>query len=115
MFNTTTFTEQTGKITQTLRAVSINATPEELAAFAGNVESMQGGFGGTFQQLENTVRAETFSISRVPVAPHVDLIGRQPRRVSSSGGSGRRPRSSSAPSIRTVRRLCSDRSSDGSG
>lgn len=67
--NTVTFTEQDGKTTLTLRAVPIDATAEELAAFASNFKSMQGGFGGTYQQLEDALRADTLSLSRVFDAP----------------------------------------------
>jgi uncharacterized protein YndB with AHSA1/START domain len=61
--NTVTFTEQDGKTTLTLRAVPIDAKPEELAAFASNFKSMQGGFGGTYQQLEDTLREDTLCSS----------------------------------------------------
>jgi len=52
ILNKLTFTEQCGKTTLTLRGGSLNATAEELATFEGMFPSLQQGFGGTFDQLE---------------------------------------------------------------
>ena len=51
MENTVTFTEHAGKTTVTLHSVPHNASDEERAFFEGMFASMQGGFGGTFDQL----------------------------------------------------------------
>ena len=52
VFNVVTFTEKDGETTVTLRGGPINASAAELAMFAGMFDSMRGGFGGTFDQLE---------------------------------------------------------------
>ena len=49
--NTLTLTESGGKTTLTLRGAPLNATPEERQFFASMHDSMQQGFGGTFDQL----------------------------------------------------------------
>jgi len=51
VYNVLTFEEAGGKTTITLRGGPINATPEEVATFAGHRSSMEQGFGGTFDQL----------------------------------------------------------------
>ena len=51
ILNTLTLTEENGKTRLTLRGVPINATPEEQEFFASMHDSMQQGFGGTFDQL----------------------------------------------------------------
>jgi uncharacterized protein YndB with AHSA1/START domain len=51
ILNTVTLTEHEGSTTLTLKGEPINATSEELKAFADMHESMQQGFGGTFDQL----------------------------------------------------------------
>lgn len=50
--NTVTFSESGGATTMTLRSVPVRATAEEISFFEGLSESMQQGFGGTFDQLE---------------------------------------------------------------
>jgi uncharacterized protein YndB with AHSA1/START domain len=52
MINTLTLTEHAGKTTVTLRAAAYQATDEERATFKAGHASMQGGFSGTFDQLE---------------------------------------------------------------
>jgi len=52
ILNTITLEEQSGKTVLHLRSVPINATPEEQATFDGMFESMEMGYGGTFDQLE---------------------------------------------------------------
>lgn len=52
MQTTSTFSEQDGKTTLTLRVVAVNASEEEQRTFNEGFRSMQGGFGGTFDQLE---------------------------------------------------------------
>lgn len=52
VLNHLTFTEQDGKTTIELRGGPINASQEEIDTFAGMHESMRGGFGGTFDQLD---------------------------------------------------------------
>jgi uncharacterized protein YndB with AHSA1/START domain len=52
ILNTLTLTEENGKTRLELRGKPINATPEEEAFFASMHDSMQQGFGGTFEQLE---------------------------------------------------------------
>jgi uncharacterized protein YndB with AHSA1/START domain len=51
VLNVVTLAEQGGKTTLTLRGSPINATDEERKTFAGMFDSMQKGFGGTFDQL----------------------------------------------------------------
>ncbi|MDQ0196619.1 SRPBCC family protein [Paenibacillus wynnii] len=51
ILNTVTFTENEGKTTLTLRGGPLNATEEELIFYRGMFESMEQGFGGTFDQL----------------------------------------------------------------
>jgi uncharacterized protein YndB with AHSA1/START domain len=51
VFNTVVFTEQGDKTLMTLRGGPINALPAERARFASIFESMQQGFGGTFDRL----------------------------------------------------------------
>jgi uncharacterized protein YndB with AHSA1/START domain len=52
MINTLTLTEHNGKTTVTLRAGAYAATEEERATFKAGHQSMQGGFSGTFDQLD---------------------------------------------------------------
>ena len=52
ILNVLTLTEHEGKTLLTLRGGPIDATEEEYKAFEGMRESMQGGFKGTFDQLE---------------------------------------------------------------
>lgn len=56
VLNNMTFTEEDGKTTLTLVGGPINATAEECQTFANNHKSMQGGFSGTFEQLEAYLR-----------------------------------------------------------
>jgi uncharacterized protein YndB with AHSA1/START domain len=51
ILNTATFEEQDGKTVLTITGRPINATPEEEATYHANHASMEGGFGGTYQQL----------------------------------------------------------------
>jgi uncharacterized protein YndB with AHSA1/START domain len=51
ILNNFTFTEHEGRTTLTLRGRPINATEEEHKTFADMHESMQEGYGGTFDQL----------------------------------------------------------------
>jgi uncharacterized protein YndB with AHSA1/START domain len=52
MINTLTLTERDGKTTLTLRGGAYEATEEERATYKAGHASMQGGFSGTFDQLE---------------------------------------------------------------
>ena len=52
ILNTLTLVEQSGKTTMTLSGGPINATAEELEAYASMIGSMQQGFGGTFDRLD---------------------------------------------------------------
>jgi len=52
MRNTLTLTERDGKTTVTLCVAAHAATAEERATFKAGRKSMEGGFGGTFDQLE---------------------------------------------------------------
>jgi len=52
VLNTLTLDERDGRTTLTLRGGPINATEEELQAFAAGVAGMRQGFNGTFGQLE---------------------------------------------------------------
>jgi uncharacterized protein YndB with AHSA1/START domain len=51
--STTTFAEEAGKTTITLRWSPHNASAEEAALFAASHASMNGGWGGTMEQLEH--------------------------------------------------------------
>jgi uncharacterized protein YndB with AHSA1/START domain len=51
VLNVMTLAEEGGKTTLTLRGGPINATEEERALFASQTNSMQQGFGGTFDKL----------------------------------------------------------------
>jgi uncharacterized protein YndB with AHSA1/START domain len=59
VLNTLTLTEQDGKTTLTLRGSPVNATEEERKTFEAGFESMQQGFKGTLDQLENYLARET--------------------------------------------------------
>ncbi len=50
--NNLTLTEDNGKTTVALRGGPINATAEERAFYEGMFGSMQQGFSGTFDQLD---------------------------------------------------------------
>jgi uncharacterized protein YndB with AHSA1/START domain len=52
VLNAMTFAEQGGKTTIDLRGGPINATEDERKMFAGMHDSMRGGFGGTFDKLD---------------------------------------------------------------
>ena len=53
VLNTIAFSEHEGKTTLTLTALPLNATDEEGRTFEGGFESMQQGFGGTFDGLQD--------------------------------------------------------------
>ena len=55
VLNTLTLTEHAGKTTLTLRGGPVNATDEERKTFEAGFESMEKGFGGTFDQLAEYV------------------------------------------------------------
>lgn len=50
--NEVTFTDNNGTTTLTITSQPFNATDEEVSFFEGMFESMEQGFGGTFDQLE---------------------------------------------------------------
>ncbi|MBS1493224.1 MAG: SRPBCC domain-containing protein [Bacteroidetes bacterium] len=52
ILNVMTLSENNGKTTLTLKGGPVNANAEELAAFESNRKSMQQGFAGTFEKLE---------------------------------------------------------------
>lgn len=52
MENTVNFSEHAGKTTINLHSLPFNASDEERMFFEGMFASMQGGYGGTFEQLE---------------------------------------------------------------
>jgi len=52
VLNVMTFTENEGKTTIRIEGIPINATEAEIDAFASNHKSMQQGFTGTMNQLE---------------------------------------------------------------
>ena len=58
ILNTLTLAEHDGRTTLTLRGGPINATAEELRAFEAGRAGMQGGFAGTFQQLDRYLAEE---------------------------------------------------------
>lgn len=51
MLTTITLVEESGKTTVTVESVAYNATEAQRKVFTGNHPSMQGGWGGTFDQL----------------------------------------------------------------
>ena len=51
MLNIVTFTERDGRTTVTLRGRPVNATDEERATYVAGFESMQAGFGASFDGL----------------------------------------------------------------
>ena len=55
--NTVTFAEEGGKTRLTLRGMPQEAGAEEIKTFAGNRDSMKGGFTGTMEQLEAYLKA----------------------------------------------------------
>ena len=57
MLNTMTLTEQAGKTTLNLRSVPFGASPEERAFFVGAFDSLRQGFGGTYDQLADYLKA----------------------------------------------------------
>jgi uncharacterized protein YndB with AHSA1/START domain len=56
--NLVTFTEDGAKTTITLRGAPINASDVEIEAFNSFFASMEQGFGGTFDQLEDYLKGE---------------------------------------------------------
>ncbi len=52
MLNVATFTETAGKTTLTIRSTPLNASEAERQIFRDGFKSMEGGFGGTFDQLD---------------------------------------------------------------
>lgn len=63
ILNTLALTEKDGKTKLTLRSWPINATDEERKIFEDNFDSMNQGFGGTFDQLEELLRNYTERIN----------------------------------------------------
>jgi uncharacterized protein YndB with AHSA1/START domain len=53
--NTVIFTEQNGKTSLTIKAYPINANEEECRIFEENISSMQNGFAGTFEKLDEYI------------------------------------------------------------
>jgi uncharacterized protein YndB with AHSA1/START domain len=51
ILNTVLLEEQAGRTLLTLRAIPLDATPEERATFEGMFDSLQQGYGGTWDQL----------------------------------------------------------------
>ena len=51
VLNVMRLTELAGETTLTLRASPLNASEDEYAMFAGNIDSMRQGYGGTFDKL----------------------------------------------------------------
>lgn len=56
VLNVVTFTEEGGRTTVSLRGGPINATDDERAMFSSATASMQQGFGGTFDKLDDYLR-----------------------------------------------------------
>lgn len=59
MLNTITFAERAGKTTITLRSSAYNASDEERATFKSGHASMQGGYTGTLNQLDDYLTKAT--------------------------------------------------------
>jgi uncharacterized protein YndB with AHSA1/START domain len=62
VLNTVALDEQAGQTTLTIRAVPINATAQEHAAFQSIFDSMQEGYGGTLDQLAAYLARERASV-----------------------------------------------------
>ncbi|NWG26476.1 MAG: SRPBCC domain-containing protein [Pseudorhodoplanes sp.] len=58
VLNTVRFTEESGRTTVSLRGHPINATEAEMKTYVGMFESMQHGFGGTFDKLDTYLAQE---------------------------------------------------------
>ena len=56
ILNTLTLTEHEGKTTLTIKGKPINATAEEIKNFEGFRDSMQAGFAGSFEQLDEYLK-----------------------------------------------------------
>lgn len=56
VLNIVTFTEAGGKTTLSLRGGPVNATEEERATYAAHTASMQQGFAGSFDKLDDYLR-----------------------------------------------------------
>jgi uncharacterized protein YndB with AHSA1/START domain len=56
MLNVLTLTEQNGKTTLNLKGRPINATKDEIEVYHSNHSSMQGGFKGTYDQLDTYLK-----------------------------------------------------------
>ncbi|MBD2872339.1 SRPBCC domain-containing protein [Paenibacillus arenilitoris] len=57
ILNTVTLEEQDGKTTVTISAIPVNASEEETRVFRAGFESMEQGYGGTFDQLAEHLAA----------------------------------------------------------
>ena len=57
VMNEVTFTEEGGKTTVTMRGGPINADEAGIATFLAGIPGMQGGFAGTFAQLDEELAA----------------------------------------------------------
>ena len=60
--NTWTFEENAGITTLTLRGNPLEATPAQLEVYAGMTQNMNEGFGKTFEQLDNYLKAKLHQI-----------------------------------------------------
>ncbi|MBC7864826.1 MAG: SRPBCC domain-containing protein [Bacteroidia bacterium] len=59
ILNTVTFSEKDGVTTLTITAKPLNATENEISTFYSLTESMQQGYGGTLDQLDNYLSSIT--------------------------------------------------------
>lgn len=57
MLNTSTFSEQDGRTTLTIRSTPHNASEEERQTFEAGMSGMEQGFGGTFAQLDEYLKS----------------------------------------------------------
>lgn len=62
VMNTLTLEEENGKTTLTLRGGPVNPTSEEAKLFESMTESMNQGFGGTFEKLEKYLEEKAIII-----------------------------------------------------
>jgi PhnB protein len=82
IFNKITLTESNGRTTLTLQGQPVNATPEQEAVFTSITDSMEQGFGGTFDQLDRylqsrfELRNKLKTDSRARVATYLNFNGK---------------------------------------
>ncbi len=57
ILNTVVFTEQGGKTIMTITGIPVNASETEVKTFTDNISNMNEGWGGTLEQLQDSLKA----------------------------------------------------------